>query len=42
MSEIFSKIKEIEKLLIDIRQEHWALELALEYVTEAKYDFDVN
>lgn len=42
MSEVFSEIKKIEKLLINIRQEHWALELALEYVQEAKYDFDMS
>ena len=28
-------LKEVENILINIRQKHWAIELALEYIQQA-------
>ena len=35
MSDNLSELKKAEKLLINIRQDHWAIELALEYIRQA-------
>ena len=35
MSESLDNLKKAEKLLINIRQEHWAIGLALEYIQQA-------
>ena len=34
-TETLTDLKKVEKLLINVRQEHWAIELALEYVQQA-------
>ena len=38
MSDVLSELKEAERLLNNNRGEHWAIELALEYVQQARQE----